>query len=262
MAVDPDVRADRASAPASAPPAVVDAGPGDAAQVAACPEGYDDRENAGDRFPRTFHLRAADDRVCDLKERIVIVGDKTVTVLARPQLTRTRAPIERRAKLDDRCGGPGGGHAGCSITFKRFWSAALGAGHVEFGNNMGNLVAEDDDMTRAESCREDSSYGVVATCSTAQHFVLVKYRAVELGGRPCWHLEASVWDGPAEQGTQIGGDVDRAASVNNHLVLRFPAAADADRAITLGFDGRAGTATLEIAGRRERCVAFRAGTTP
>ncbi len=121
--------------------------------------------NPASVLPRTFDLGTAD-LVCDVKDRVIVVSAKQVTVRTRPLLTPVRAPIERTGHLGDRCDGPGGGHAGCSITYWRFSSKVLGSGHLEFGNNAGNVL-HDDDPDKAMDCREYSSFEVIATCSTA-----------------------------------------------------------------------------------------------
>jgi len=207
--------------------------------------------NPASVLPRTFDLGTAD-LVCDVKDRVIVVSAKQVTVRTRPLLTPVRAPIERTGHLGDRCDGPGGGHAGCSITYWRFSSKVLGSGHLEFGNNAGNVL-HDDDPDKAMDCREYSSFEVIATCSTAKHFVLVKYQDDAAGRGSCWHLHARLWDA-GDQVTELDGDVDRAASGGDRWVFRFPAA---DSAVTLRFARRPGSATLEIGGERERCAVFR-----
>jgi hypothetical protein len=207
-------------------------------------------------LPSSFTLPTAD-RVCDLEDRILIVDDKHVTVVSRPRLTRTRAPIARQGSLGDRCAGPGGGHAGCSITFQRFWSPVLGRGYLEFGTSAGNMLVPDGDLNQAQGCRESIRGRGIATCSTANHFVTIAYDSPAFGQPRCWHLHATLWDSPATQHLELDGDVDRAASAGDRWVFRFAAGSAADPAVVLGFDRRAHTATLEVAGQREPCVAFR-----
>src|SRR5262249_6348055 len=142
-------------------------------------------------------------------------------------------------------------------SYHRFWSAVLGSGHVEFGSNVGNLYQDDADGSGDEACREWKSYPAFATCSTATHFVMVELVNPVGPHSQCCQLQASVWSGATDQSVQLAGDIDRAASVGNLAVFRFSGGSAAPRAVTLSFDGAARTATLEVAGLREACVAFR-----
>jgi hypothetical protein len=235
------------SAPSAAP---ADAGP-DAEAAPARVGGYD-RPSAA--VLPGFNVSRVDRKVCDLPDRIVLV-DRQVTVLARPTLARTTARIERTEHLGNRCDGPGGGHAGCSITYDRYWSRALGDGrYLELGNNAGNAVL--DEHGNWESCREDTSYSVIATCSTAKRFLMVRFAEDANTATPCWRVGGRLWEGPAEASVELAGDVDRTASVGHHWVYRFPATATTAE-VVLVLDGGRGTATLEVGGEREDCVAFR-----
>ncbi len=195
--------------------------------------------------------RAASDReVCDLPDRIVAVDARTVTVIVRPSLTRTTAAISRRDDHPETCGGPGQSHAGCSMFYARYWSRVLGEHSVEFGTRQGNVLWAADD-TSFEDCREGTRNRVIATCSTAHHFAIVRY--VEPDGRDaqdCYHLQLWLWaDGATLDGT-FEGDVERAASTGDRWVYRFPTAA-------LAFEHGGRSAALDVAGEREECLAFR-----
>jgi hypothetical protein len=102
------------------------------AEAPRCPAGQD-RTDPAAVLPARFTIRAAG-KVCDLDDRIILVDERAVTVLTRPRLTRTQAPVQRTDKLEGQCGGPAGGHAGCSIAFRRVHSTVLGNFTVEFGN--------------------------------------------------------------------------------------------------------------------------------
>jgi len=221
-----------------------------------CRAGSYDSGNPASALPSSFTFPTSD-LVCDLEDRILIVDAKHVTVVSRPQLTRTRGPVARQEALGDRCDGPGGGHVGCSIRFKRFWSPVLGRGFLEFGTNAGNVLFPDGDQNQAQGCRESIRGQRIATCSTATHFVTVVYDEPASGSPRCWHLHATLWDSPGTQPLERDGDVDRAASVGDRWVFQFAAGAAGDPPVVLGFDRRARTATLEVAGQREPCVAFR-----
>jgi hypothetical protein len=213
------------------------------AGVAACRY---DKPDSSAVLPATG-LATPDERLCDLTDRIILVGPKLVTVITRPALKRVRAKIDRTEHLGDRCGnGPGGGHAGCSITYDRFWSAALPDHHLEFGTNAGNLLEDDRDPNHSVSCRNDSDYGVIATCSTARRFVVIKYQ--ESGS--CWTVHAQLWEGAADRPQELDGDVDRTASVGALWRFRFPA-------VSVDFDVHKRSATLDVGGDREACVVFR-----
>jgi hypothetical protein len=235
---------------ASAPPgeaASTDAPPADAAMAEAprCPAGQD-RADPAAVLPARFTVPAAG-KVCDLDDRIILVDERTVTVLTRPRLTRARAPIQRTDKLDNRCDGPGGGHAGCSITFRRVHSAVLGKLTLEFGNNVGDVLYDERQENSYRPCREVRQ-DVIATCSTATRFVTIEYREVPPSKPTCWQLRGAVWEG--SQPTQLDVELDRAASDADHWVVHLPA-----RAMTLRFDRRG--AVLEVGAQREPCVAFR-----
>jgi len=222
----------------------------DAQPVVAC-TGYD-RPDAP-VSPR-FAVSRTESRICDLPDRILLV-DRKVTALARPTLTRTTAPIAKTERLGNRCGGPGGGHAGCSITYVRFWSRALGAGHLlEFGTNAGNVLI--DEHGNEEACREEESYGTIAMCSTAKRYLLVRFTEDANDATPCWHVTGRLWEGAADVATELAGDVDRSASRGTNWVYAFPATSTSP-AVALSLDGHKGTATLEVGGEREDCIAFR-----
>ncbi len=172
-------------------------------------------------------------QVCDLPDRILVVGDKDVTAIDRPSLHRSRAPISRTEYLPDRCDGPGGGHAGCSITFHRYWSRVLGTDYLEFGNNIGNGIGD-------EACRQDTSYQVVATCSTAHRFALVKRVEADNG---CAPLEVWLWEGASITRLELDAD---ARDQGDRWIVTFPDG-------QLVFDRK--TQTLELGGEREACVA-------
>ena len=234
--------------PADAPPidaTPIDAPPADAAIAEACPAGHD-RSYPAAVLPAGFTLPAAGN-VCDLEDRIIVVDDRAVTVLTRPRLTRTRAPIQRADRLGNRCGGPGGGHAGCSITYRRVHSAVLGNLTLEFGNNVGDTLYDEQVPNSYQPCRE-VRHDVIATCSTATRFVTIAYRAVPASAPPCFHLLGTVWEGA--QPAELAAELDGAASDANHWVVRLPA-----RAMTLRFDRH--VAVLEVGAKREPCVAFR-----
>jgi len=237
---------DAAGAPADAA-APVDAPLPDAAttEAARCPAGHDRRDLAA-VLPERFTVPAAGD-VCDLDDRVIVVDDRAVTVVTRPRLTRTRAPIQHRERLRDRCGGPGGGHLGCSLAYRRVRSAVLGNLTMEFGNNQGNVLYDERQPSSGQACREVPQ-DVIATCSTATRFVTVGYREVPASSRTCWQLRAAVWEGA--QPTELAAELDGAASDADHWVVRLPA-----RDMTLRFDRHA--AVLEIGATRERCVASR-----
>jgi hypothetical protein len=185
--------------------------------------------------------------VCDLADRIILVDDRSVSVLRRPKLTRARAPIRHVEKLGDRCGGPDGGHAGCSIAYRRVQSAVLGHHTLELGNNPGNHLDDDDQPNQVEECRYVPE-GTIATCSTATRFVTVAYVAGP-SSPPCWHLQATLWEG--DRATALDAELDRAgADSDDRWVARLPA-----RDMTLRFDRHA--AVLEAGAKRELCVAFR-----
>jgi len=224
----------------------------DATQSARC---YDTPDPAS-VFPSTFTIRA-DHRVCDLKDRIILVDTKWVTVITRPLLQRTQAPIDRKDNLGNRCGGADESHAGCSITFDRFWSAALGASFLEFGTNEGNVLHDAQSPNKDQDCRESSGHAVIATCSTAKRFVMVRYLEPAVGEPLCWHLRGTVWEGPGDQSVDLEGDVDRVKSVGDSWAFHFFANSATDAAVTLTFDLRAHSATLDTAGEREACIAFR-----
>ena len=225
----------------------IDAGTIDAPMATAC--AYDKPDSSvvmPTGFARTNH------KLCDLRDRIIIVDGKLVTVVSRPELKRTRAKVDRTEHLGNRCGdGPDGGHAGCSITFDRYWSAVLGARHLEFGTNVGNVLEGERDPNKSESCR-DIGRATIATCSTAQHFVAVAYEQTAT----CWNVRASVWDGAADRPEELDGDVDRAASVGGHWAFRF---ATPNRRLTLELDRARRTAAVDIDGAREDCVTFQLG---
>ena len=233
-----------------APPASAPAAP--AAATTGCPAGSHAPADAARPLPGFSLLEA--DRICDVGDRVIVVDARSVTVVTRPRGNRTRAPISRREGLADRCSGPGGGHAGCSITFQRFWSVVLGHDYVEFGSSAGNFLAPGGDFNRARGCREPGS-GPIAVCATATRFVAITDE--ERADRPsCQRLRASLWDGAADERRELDGDIDAAASTANRWVVRFPGAAG-DSAIALAFDRTARAATLEVDGRREPCLAFR-----
>lgn len=248
-------RIDAAALPPSDAGAVarIDAGamtPIDAQVVAAC-TGYD-RPDA--KVVPGFSLGRTDPTICDLPDRIIIV-ERGVTVLARPTLARTTAPIARTERLGNRCDGPGGGHAGCSITYVRTWSRVLGPGRfLEFGTNAGNVL--NDDHGNSEACREEDSYGTIAMCSTAKRFLLVRFTEDANSATRCWHVTGRLWEGAAEVATDLAGDVDRSASHGKRWVYAFPATSTSP-AVALSLDGSKGTASLEVGGEREDCVAFR-----
>ena len=232
--------------------ALVDAPPTDAphadaavAEAPRCPAGQD-RTDPAAVLPARFTVPAAG-KVCDLDDRIILVDERAVTVLTRPRLTRTQAPIQRTDKLDDQCGGPAEGHAGCSITFRRVHSAVLGNFTLEFGNNVGDVLYDEQQPNSFQPCRE-VRHDVIATCSTATRFVTVAYREVPSSKPTCWQLRGAVWEGANP--TELDAELDRAASGADRWVFRLPA-----RAMTLRFDRRA--AVLEVGAQREPCVAFR-----
>jgi hypothetical protein len=45
---------------------------------------------------------------------------------------------------------------------RRYWSRSLGAHHVEFGTNQGNVLGDDGDGNQGEYCREASRYPLAA----------------------------------------------------------------------------------------------------
>lgn len=221
------------------------------APVAACAGGYDHRDAV---VSPSFTVSAAADRVCDLPDRIITVGAQ-VTVLARPTLAPTTAPIDHTDHKDASCDGPGGGHAGCSIAYVRYWSAALGAGrYLELGNNAGNALL--DDQGNGPSCREDDSFGVIATCSTATRFLIVRFGEDAASATACWRVGGRLWQGAAAQPIELAGDVDRAASTGDRWAYRFPATATS-AAVVLTLDRSTHRATLDVGGEHEACVAFR-----
>jgi hypothetical protein len=193
--------------------------------------------------------------VCDLPSRVIVVDEKSVSSLARPDFKATRAPITKRDHLGNRCGdGPDGGHAGCSITYDRFWSSALGKGaYLEFGTNAGNVLFSG---KREEECRESSRTAVVATCSTATHFALVKLEEPEAKGDACFHVRAHLFDATPAAAAVLDGDVDRARSTGDAWVYRFPGRAGGPD-VELAFDRSTRTAALTVGDAREPCVAFR-----
>ena len=222
----------------------------DAQPVVGC-TGYD-RPDA--RVSPASSLSRTDPTICDLPDRIIIV-ERGVTVLARPTLTRTTAPIDKTERLGNRCDGPAGGHAGCSITYVRTWSSALGKGrYLEFGTNAGNVLL--DDHGNGPACREEESYGTIAMCSTAKRYLLVRFTEDAQSATPCWHVTGRLWEGAADVATELAGDVDRSASRGTHWIYAFPATSTSP-AVALSLDGSKGTATLEVGGEREDCVAFR-----
>jgi hypothetical protein len=185
--------------------------------------------------------------VCDLRDRIVLVDlqQRLVTVILRPTSTRVTAPISTTDDLGDRCTDAEGhedGHAGCSVTYERYWSPVLGASHLEFGTNAGNALDADNGST-SESCGEESTYSVIATCSTANQFVYVQ----QLVAAPAT-LTAVFWARRADPASEIAAEVDRAASGGDQWTIRFAKHA-------LVFDRRGAVATLDGA----PCLAFRLG---
>lgn len=206
-------------------------------------------------LPSGFTIPATQ-QVCDLEDRIILVDKQSVTVLTRPLLQRTQAPIARTEHLGDRCDTTSGGHAGCSIKFDRYWSKALGNGSLEIGTNEGNVLHDDRFPDRDQLCRNGRDPAVIATCSTARHFVAVTYLESTVGGSSCWHVGGALWGGTGEQPSELDGDVDRASSVGDSWVFHFLARSQPDAAVTLSFDRRAPAAALEIGGEREPCIAF------
>ena len=93
--------------------------------------------------------------------------------------------------------------------------------------------------------------------STAKRFVMVRYLEPAVGEPPCWHLRGTVWEGPGDQGVDLEGDVDRVTSVGDYWAFHFLANSAMAAAVTLTFDLRAHSATLDTAGEREACIAFR-----
>jgi hypothetical protein len=204
--------------------------------------------------------------VCDLPDRIIVVDGGRVTSIARPGLARTTAPIARQEGRSYTCGGPGQGHVGCSVVYRRYWSHSLGIHYVEFGTNQGNVLGDDGNGSKVEYCREASHYQVIATCSTAKRFAVVKYLEPDYNEpQACYHLRVWLWEGRDKIATELEGDVDRAASAGDRWTFRFPA----ERGVALAFERWqdpafmrrvARRATLEVGGDREDCVAFRLST--
>jgi len=178
-------------------------------------------------------------------------------VIQRPTLARVSAPIDRTEHLGDRCGGPGGGHAGCSIRFDRFWSAALGTRYVEFGTNMGDVVVDEVDPGHDEACRETGAFAVIATCSTATRLAIVRYQEPGAGEPLCWRVQAQLWDARGTAPTVLPGDVDRAGSSATRWRFRFPRDAADGGDVSLDFDGARGSAALSVGDAREACVMLR-----
>jgi hypothetical protein len=92
--------------------------------------------------------------LCAVRDRIIVVGEQEIFVYSRDHALRARGPITRREHLDSRCDGPGGGHAGCSITFDRFWSPAVPHAYVELGTNQGNVLIDERDPNGGEPCAD------------------------------------------------------------------------------------------------------------
>jgi hypothetical protein len=185
--------------------------------------------------------------VCDLPERIILVESAMVTVIARPSLARSRGPVIRVPSLSTaRCNGPGGGHPGCSLWYQRFSSPVLGDERVQFGFGYANEVLRSGD--EREPCREEFMVHAIATCSTARRFISVRFATEQL----CKHIEGELSDRSGS--VVLEGDVDRAASVDDRWVYRFPSAG-----VALIFDGRAHAARLELdnGNDSESCIAFR-----
>jgi hypothetical protein len=177
--------------------------------------------------------------LCDLPDRVITVDNQQVHVLARPSMKETSAPISNQDHLGDRCDGPGGGYAGCSMTYDRYWSEALGKGaFVENGTNEGNIVGTDSEDS-AEDCRNDDPYGALATCSTASWFLQVRQDGDTFTG--------SLFVGDAVEGAELTGTRDGDG-------FTFAATATTP-AVTLS------ASTLEVGGASEPCaVITRAGS--
>ena len=95
------------------------------------------------------------DHICVLADKIVEVDAKSVAVFSKDHVLQVRSPITKDEHLPDRCGGPGGGHAGCSITYDRYWSDAIPGHVIEFGTNQGNVLIDESNPDQIAECARD-----------------------------------------------------------------------------------------------------------
>jgi hypothetical protein len=226
------------------------------------------------RDGKGVHTGAFD--LCDLPDHVVVVDSKSTAtgdpmtmrlsgaVIATPRGkgATARYPIASGSSCIDRCNGPGGGYAGCSVgagcTVK---SAAPGVGTVELG-----LEARTGGDKQQLGCGPiDRDY--IGLCATRDRLVLMDTIDCKLGkmrGRFRLRLRSYERGAPRSDGStaappsfERNGDYFPPGSKPGMWSYRFPEAGDGAGDMLLTFTiGAKPDATLTTAGATEPCVAF------
>jgi hypothetical protein len=272
-------------------PAITDAGadapsePGEATLPAGCHEAgdgaliyppFDDDAPASLSYRDAKGVHTGGFDLCDLPDRVVVVDSKTTSTVdpmvlrltgavittPRGKGSTARYPIGSGSQCVDRCNGPGGGYAGCSVGAGcSVKSAAPGASVV----NLGLEERTGGDKTQLGCGPIDHDY--IGLCATRDRLVLMDTVDCKLGkvrGRFRLRLRsyergATRSDGStaAEPSFERNGDYFPAGSKLGVWSYRFPEAGDGAGDMLLTFTvGAKPDATLTTAGATTPCVAF------
>ena len=211
--------------------------------------------------------------LCDLPDRVVVVDSQTFAT-ADPTVRKmtgavistgargaaVRAPIAAGSTCLDRCNGPGGGYAGCSVDAGcTIASAAPGAKAIKL-----SLDERTADGVGCGPINRD----YIGMCATRDRLVLMDQVACRLGGAATdpFRLRLRVYERGAARSDgrdaaapsfERNGDFYAPDSKNGLWVYRFPDGGDGHGDFLLFFTvGAKPDATLAVAGASAPCVAW------